>query len=272
GKFVMNSRISHTEGSHSYTLQDIILPHDNEFNTFHEHQNLYDIAMQMVVPSSQATPGIVFNYYQDYNSNKPLNFYYNDVHIYCKKVILTLDETIECLNIDIHNPIQYSSNFYKFYYKQPVTLKLYEVICKIYNDENPDREFSKKDKKSIEFCLNNYLGQIKQGESSNGSESLQSKTTKKVPCKWDVLTIQSLLAYLEANEKEVRKLRFRGRKVKEVKKKLWKGASDYLRCQYHDEQCEIKWKNMKRICKDNPTIWYKSRVERILGEIINIKG
>ncbi|CAG8646247.1 13556_t:CDS:2 [Funneliformis mosseae] len=239
----MNSRISHTQGSHSYTLQGIILPHENtvyEPQTLYQQYGIASTCMPMVVPYSQSTPGTVFNYYQVYNINEPLNFYYNDIHIYCKEVeVLLTDETIECLNIDIHNPIQYSSNFYKFYYIQPVTLNFYEVFCTIYNDENPEREFSKKNQESIEFCLNNYLGPIKQGESSNGSESLQSKTTKNVPCKWDVLTIQSLLTYLEANEKEVRKLRFRGRKVKEVKKKLWKGASDYLRCKYHNKQCEI---------------------------------
>ncbi|CAI2179508.1 17833_t:CDS:2, partial [Funneliformis geosporum] len=248
----MNSfRIPYTEGvypSSTSSFQAVNLTCENGFNMVHEPHNfflLYGYSIPMV-SSSQSAQGSSTNYQEVNFINEPLCFYNNDFHIICKEILpssLCLDQAAEILNINIHNPVRNNRNFYKFYYKQPDTLKIYEVICKMLKFckfDNQQQEFSKKDQKSIKFCLTNYLGPITQDKEKTHS------------CKWKEEAIKQLLFFLEKNKGKINQLVTKRGGSGNIKSELWMRASILLfrkGYNYSAKQCEIKWKNIKKLSK-----------------------
>ncbi|CAI2190059.1 18839_t:CDS:2, partial [Funneliformis geosporum] len=95
----------------------------------------------------------------------------------------------------------------------------------------------------------------KRGRSQSG-KSEKSKVTKKnkVPCIWDDISIKLLLIYLIKHKVQVRQLECRGIKANEVKKKIWKGASNELSKKYTANQCANKWKNIKQFYQEKPNL------------------
>jgi len=77
---------------------------------------------------------------------------------------------------------------------------------------------------------------------------------KKVPrCKWTEKAIKSLLSFLKEHKEVPKELvKRRGGSGSGIKSNLWHDASNTVsdnENQYLPEQCEFKWKNIKRSCK-----------------------
>jgi len=64
---------------------------------------------------------------------------------------------------------------------------------------------------------------------------------------WSKRDCRRLLSYVEKYEKDVNLLAKNRSPI--IKKRLWKGASKFLRNKFTPNQCYNKWKNLKAKCK-----------------------
>ena len=90
---------------------------------------------------------------------------------------------------------------------------------------------------------------------------------EKKSCKWSEKAKKSLLSFTKDHKEVLKELVAKRGRSNNIKTELWNKAATLIsdnENQYLPEQCEVKWKNIKRACKVNLDHRYKSEVEEIL--------